>query len=149
MYNETVHAARDRYLAENSLTIDSYDDPKFPIYVWKWPIRIPNPGFLPSHDLHHVVTGYGTGWIGEAEISAYELRAGCPSFLIFVLCVGAILGALLVAPIRVCRAWRYARNTRTLYNSPIPYEELLRMQASVLRLHLGIPCDGWCKRDGR
>ena len=114
---ETVRQGRDRYLAENSLSLDSYNDPKFPIYVWKWAIRIPNPGFLPSHDLHHVVTGYRTGWIGEAEISAYEMRAGCPSLLILTLCIGAIMGALVVAPVRVCRAWRNARNTKTLYRS--------------------------------
>jgi len=54
-------------------------------------IYLPNPGYLPWHDLHHVATGYKTGLIGEAEISAYELRSGCRSFFIIILCVGAMM----------------------------------------------------------
>src|SRR6185295_18739346 len=80
--DETVRAGRDRYLAANSLTLDSYTDGGFPIYVGKRFIRLPNSGLLHLHDLHHVVTGYGTGLVGEAEISAYELRAGCRSFMV-------------------------------------------------------------------
>lgn len=29
------------------------------------------------HDLHHVVTGYATDLVGEAEIAAWELASGC------------------------------------------------------------------------
>ena len=63
-----------RGVAALSVLMDHfYDMPKGGVY------DLPNPGFLPWHDLHHVATGYGTGLIGEAEISAYELRAGCGS----------------------------------------------------------------------
>jgi hypothetical protein len=138
MIDETVRAGRDRYLADNSLTLDSYAERGFPVYVANRVVRLPNPGLLHLHDLHHVVTGYGTGLVGEAEISAYELRAGCRSLMVYLLCVGAILCALFVAPGRVVRAWRRARGARTLYYSTTPYETLLDMSVAELRRHLNI-----------
>jgi ubiquinone biosynthesis protein Coq4 len=104
-------------------------------------VRLPNPGLLHLHDLHHVVTGYGTGLVGEAEISAYELRAGCRSFMVHVLCVGAILCAMFVAPRRILRAWRRARGARTLYHTTIPYETLLDMSVNELRRRLNVAPD--------
>jgi len=139
---ETVRAGRDRYLEENSLSVESYSARRFPIYVGRWPVYVPNPGYLPWHDLHHVVTGYRTGLIGEAEISAYELRAGCGSVMVFILCIGAILFAMFVAPRRVWRAWRRAKGARTLYHSELPYETLLEMSVADLREHLGLPQEG-------
>jgi hypothetical protein len=144
MIVETVREGRDRYLAENSLSVESYSARRFPIYVGRRPVYVPNPGFLPWHDLHHVITGYGTGLIGEAEISAYELRAGCGSLMIFILCVGAILIALFVAPRRVCRAWKQAKGARSLYHTRVPYEELLEMNVADLRESLGLPRQGCC-----
>ena len=138
-----MRAGRDRYLAENSLSEDSYTAPGFPIYVWKWPISLPNPGLLPWHDLHHVVTGYGTGLVGEAEISAYELRGGCKSIMVVILCLGAIFLASFIAPRRVWRAWRRAKNARTLYFTSLPYEEVLNMNLVDLRQHLGISPEGY------
>lgn len=139
--DETVREGRDRYLASNSLSLDSYDERGFPVYVGRWAVRLPNPGLLHLHDLHHVVTGYGTGLVGEAEISAYELRGGCRSFVVHLLCFGAILCALFVAPRRILRAWRRARGARTLYYTDIPYEALLGMSVAELRRHLNVPPD--------
>jgi hypothetical protein len=139
--DETVRAGRDRYLAANSLGLDSYDERGFPVYVGRWAVRLPNPGLLHLHDLHHVVTGYGTGLVGEAEISAYELRAGCRSFIVHLLCLGAILCSMFVAPRRVVRAWRRARGSRTLYYTTVPYATLLDMSVAELRRHLNISPD--------
>lgn len=142
MNSETVKAGRDRYLAENSLSVESYSAPRFPVYVGRWPVYLPNPGFLPWHDLHHVITGYQTGLVGEAEISAYELRAGCRSVMIIILCLGAILIAMFVAPRRIWRAWRRAKGARTLYRTSVPYQTLLEMNVADLRESLGLPRDG-------
>lgn len=139
MKAETVRTGRDRYLEENSLSIESYSARRFPIYVGRWPVYVPNPGYLPWHDLHHVVTGYRTGLIGEAEISAYELRAGCGSVMVFILCVGAILIAMFVAPRRVWRAWKRAKGAHTLYHTKLAYESLLEMSVADLRAQLGLP----------
>jgi ubiquinone biosynthesis protein Coq4 len=143
MSNDTVRAGRDHYLVENSLSIDSYTAGRFPIYVGKWPIYLPNPGYLPWHDLHHVATGYKTGLVGEAEISAYELRSGCRSLFIIILCLGAMMIAMFVAPRRVMRAWRSAKGTRNLYRCEVSYDSLLEMQVAELREMLGIPREGF------
>jgi ubiquinone biosynthesis protein Coq4 len=143
MSAEIVRAGRDHYLAENSLSTDSYTARRFPIYVGSRAIYLPNPGYLPWHDLHHVVTGYKTGLVGEAEISAYELRSGCRSPFIIILCVGAMLIALFVAPRRVMRAWQSARGTRNLYRQDVPYDSLLEMKVEELRRMLGIPREGF------
>jgi len=143
MTAETVRAGRDHYLAENSLSTDSYTARRFPIYVGSRPIYLPNPGYLPWHDLHHVVTGYQTGLVGEAEISAYELRSGCGSLFIVILCIGAMLIAMFVAPLRVVRAWRTARGARNLYRCEIAYDSLLEMTVGDLRIKLGIPREGF------
>jgi hypothetical protein len=142
MSKETVRAGRDRYLAENSFTLDGYRAPLYGLALGKWTIRLPNPGLLPWHDLHHVATGYGTGLIGEAEISAFELRAGCRGVLVFILCIGAIGLAMFIAPHRILMAWKLARGKHTLYRTKIPYDELLDMSIEELRQHLGIPAEG-------
>ena len=143
MSAEAVRIARDRYLSQNSMSLDSYTASEFPIYAWKWTVNLPNPGLLPLHDLHHVATGYGTGFLGEAEISAYELRAGCTSLMVIVLCVGATLLGIFVAPRRILRAWKQAKGARSLYNTFIRYETLLEMSVADLRKHLGIPREGY------
>lgn len=142
MSEENVKAARDRYLAENSLSVESYRAKKFPIYLWKWAIYIRNPGFLHFHDLHHVVAGYGTGLVGEAEVSAYELRGGSCSPMILILCIGALLLGIFIAPARIRRAWKRAKGAKTLYRSEIPYEKLLEMSVADLRQSLGIGRSG-------
>ena len=143
MSAETVRAGRDHYLAENSLSTQSYTARRFPIYLASRPIFLPNPGYLPWHDLHHVATGYKTGLVGEAEISAYELRSGCRSIFIVILCVGAMMIAMFVAPRRIMRAWKSARGTRNLYRRDVPYDSLLEMKVEELRDMLGIPREGF------
>lgn len=143
MSDEIVRVGRDRYLAENGLELASYTARKFPVYFFRWAVWLPNPGFLPTHDLHHVITGYKTGLIGEAEISAYELRGGCGSIMIFILCVGAIVFGMFVAPRRIWRAWTQSRGARNLYHSKIPYEVLLDMKVGDLRQELGLPRSGY------
>ena len=142
MSDEKVRASRDRYLAANGLKIDSYTARKFPVYFFRWPIWLPNPGFLPWHDLHHVITGFQTGLIGEAEISAYELRGGCGSVMIFILCVGAIMIGMFVAPRRIWRSWRESRGATNLYHTTMAYETLLDMSVGDLREKLGLPRAG-------
>lgn len=90
-------------------------------------MRVPNPGVLAFHDLHHVATGYATTVLGEAEFRVFEMRGGCPVPLVLTLCVGAALCGLVRAPRRMARAWRRARGARTLYDRTVSYETLLDM----------------------
>jgi hypothetical protein len=138
-----VRTLRDRYLRETGYTVESYTAPRFSIKIGPWVLTVRNPGMVRYHDLHHVVSGYGTGLTGEAQVSAYELRGGCYSAIIFFLCVGAVSIGLVISPASVWRAWRDARGSSTLYSSNIPFETLLDMNIGDLRESIGIPSKGF------
>ena len=135
---ENVREARDRYLASAGFTTASYSDPHFPIKLGPVTLRFKNPGLLPFHDLHHVATGYDASLIGEAEISVFELRNGCGTPLIFLLCCGSILIGLCLAPRRMWQAWKLARGARSLYRIRPEYETLLAMNVGQLRQFMGL-----------
>ncbi len=139
---ETVASHIERYLTRNGYSADGYVDRRFKVSVGPIVLDFPNPGKLPYHDLHHVVSGYGTGLIGEAEVSAYEMRGGCPTAMILFLCLGSIVIGTVLSPRRVLRAWRDARGTATLYASAIHYETIVGMDIYDLRARLNIPRDG-------
>ena len=72
------------YLFENGFDTRQYDDDFVTVNFWGIRFTLPNPPnrklAIRYHDLHHVMTGYGTDPIGEAEISAWELRRGIGVF---------------------------------------------------------------------
>jgi len=143
-----VIEARDRYLAENGFTVASYSEDSAVLSLFRLTIRIPNSEGrkrgLPFHDLHHVALGYGTDLLGEAEVSAWELRAGVRGYGLWVyyLIVNAVLMGLVLSPRRTIRAWRAARGQRSLYRHPLPHATLATMTVGQLRAHLGVPRDG-------
>jgi hypothetical protein len=141
---QLVREARTRYLAENGFTLASYTEPSF--YVSGLPIPLPNTEnrqrALPRHDLHHVATGYGTDFVGEAEIGAWELRAGCTSLATYFLNGGAALIGLCIAPRRVLRAWKLAKGHTSLYRLGLLDEALLDGTVGELRRRLGVPSEG-------
>ena len=94
------------------------------------------------HDFHHILTGYGTNWIGEAEIGAWELRAGCNSLVTYWLNGSGVVLGLFISPRRVWRAFRAARGQHTLYREAEQYAALLEMSVDALRRRLGIPPEG-------
>jgi hypothetical protein len=143
--SEKVRAARDRYLHVSGYSAESYSDPRFSVAIGRLTLSMSNPGKVHYHDLHHVVSGYSTGLVGEGEVSTYELRAGCPSLMILVLCLGASAIGFVLSPRRIIKAWRCAKQTRTLYDSLISYETLLEMDVVELRRSLNIPVEGFGK----
>lgn len=143
MNSENVRTARDRYLTESGYGLETYTDPRFTIGIGRLELTFRNPGKVHYHDLHHVVSGYKTGLVGEGEVSAYELRGGYHTFMIWFFCLGAVGIALLLSPRRVATAWRRAKGSRTLYDSHVPYEELLEMKVEDLRSMLNIPAEGF------
>ncbi len=98
-------------------------------------LPFPNPRFLALHDLHHVALDVPPTFWGEVEVSAFELRSGCPSALIALLCVGALAFGALVAPRRVLSMWARYKGARNLYRPRVrlSYEELLALPLSELR----------------
>jgi hypothetical protein len=141
-----MQEALDRYLANNGFSTDAYTASTFTIKLLGIPLKFPNTQArkraLPLHDLHHILTGYGTDWVGEAEIGAWELRTGCNSFVLYWLNGSAVLFGIFISPIRVWRAFLAARDQRPLYRDSIPYASLLRMSVDELRRRLGIPYGG-------
>ena len=137
-----MQEARNLYLAANGFSVRDYDASTFAIGVWGLSLKLPNTEgrkrAVPLHDLHHVLTGFGTDWVGEAEIGAWELRAGCNSFITYYLNGCAVIIGLFISPGRVWRAFRAARGQRTLYYDPAPYDRLLQMTVGELRNKLGI-----------
>jgi hypothetical protein len=142
----SMREARDLYFKNNGFSIAAYSAPTFTIKLLGIPFTFPSTArrkqVLPLHDFHHILTGYGTNWIGEAEIGAWELRAGCNSLVAYWLNGSAVLLGLFMTPRRVWRAFRSARGQRTLYGDPEPYAVLLAMPMDVLRRRLGIPLEG-------
>jgi hypothetical protein len=138
--------ARDLFLAANSFSVLDYGAPTFTIGILGLRLKFPNTkgrkSAVPLHDLHHVLTGFGTNWVGEAEIGAWELRAGCNSFITYYLNGGGVLIGLFLSPPRVLRAFRAAKGQRTLYRDPASYEQLLQMSVGEVRKRLGIPSQG-------
>ncbi|MBI3724874.1 hypothetical protein HY251_13100 [bacterium] len=147
----SVKEARDVYLRANGFTLEGYTAPTFELNFFGKRVSFKNrPSrmrVVPFHDLHHVATGYGTDFTGEAEIGAWELRAGCNSFLLRYLNGFAALIGLVIAPLRTLRAWRRARGHRSLYVEPAPYDELLGLSVSELRSRLGVPEAGQADRE--
>jgi hypothetical protein len=96
---------------------------------------------LKLHDLHHVVTGFGTDLAGEAEISAWELRRGLGGlgFYVGAIIVSVALLGLFIGPRRTLRAWRASRSTWSLFQIERDYEEIVRMSVGELRRELGVP----------
>ncbi len=91
------------------------------------------------HDLHHVVTGYATDLVGEAEIGAWEIGSGCAGFLAaWILNLYAmVLGFLSGHPDAVWRAFVRGRHTRNLYRDEYG-EALLDARLGAVRARLGL-----------
>jgi hypothetical protein len=148
-----VERARDHYLAENGFTVAEYDSPRTPASVFGIRFTVPNTPkhrwAIMLHDLHHVATGYGTDAIGEAEISAWELRSGWRGLGLYVgsIVAGGALFGLLLSPRRVVNAFLEGGPERALFvRNDLSYEALLEMKVGELRAELEIPEGGLAKR---
>lgn len=138
---------RDAYLAANGFTVEGYTAPTFTLkffglFTKTFPNLPSRQRVVPLHDLHHVITGYGTDYTGEAEIGMWELRAGCTSSTLYFLNGTAALIGLFIAPIRTLRAWRRARGARSLYTLDLAYDALLALTIGELRARTGVPAEG-------
>lgn len=150
----TMRAARDAYLEENGFSTASYDERYTKAtFFGLFDFSVPNTPFhreaIMRHDLHHVVTGYGTDQVGEGEISMWELRRGLRELDLYVGSIvlsGALFGCLL-SPRRMWSAWRRAEGQGSLFGAR--YDELLDEEVDVVRARLGVPEDGVCGGERR
>ena len=149
----TMRHGRDRYLAGNGFTVASYDDPTVTVKLAGVPVTIRNTAnrkkAIPFHDLHHVALGYGTDWIGEGEIGAWEVRTGCTSFIAYYLNTSAMVIGLCLNPWRIWRAWQLAKGQRSFYRHPLPYDSIMAMSLGDVRQYLGLPVTGQAEHPAR
>ena len=147
--SKTMAGALGDYLAANAFDASAYEAPTYEVdlgevtgEVWSFPNEPARRRAVPLHDLHHVLTGYGTDVLGEAEIGAWELVAGCTSVFLWWINASAVGVGLLLSPPRVLRAARKAVGQRSLYRHGVPYSALLELTVGDLRAQIGMPEDG-------
>lgn len=139
----TMRDARAVYFADNKFGADGgYASAWVDIHVGPVPLGFPNfPArkvAVQYHDMHHILTGYGTDWPGEIEIGAWELGAGCKHMVaawglnLLTLALG-----MLTMPRRTFAAFVRGRRSRSLYGEQI--EELLAMRVGDVRQKMGVP----------
>lgn len=96
-----------------------------PVYTGCMLVPLPNietrRRFLKYHDLHHLVTGYSVGRIGEGEVSAWELGTGSAfvSPTLGVMNLIALSTGLVLEPKRMWRAFRRGCASRNLYPTAV------------------------------
>jgi hypothetical protein len=133
----TLREARSRYFEANGFgPTGGYDDKWVDFKLGPLPFPFPNsPARVKAvryHDLHHVLTTYRTDIVGEFEISAWEIAAGCKSMAAaWVLNLGGLAGGLFRCPKRTFAAFVRGRRHRTLYDAH--YEQLLDMTVGEAR----------------
>ncbi len=145
----TLREARARYFTDNHFGDDGgYQDVWVDFKLGPIPMPFPNsPARLRAvryHDLHHILTGYDTDIVGEFEISAWELGAGCKDFTVaWQLNLGGLSLGTWVAPRRLFRAFRRGLASSSLYG--LDFEALLDRRVGELQaehgLHRSAPAD--------
>lgn len=145
----SLRDARRAYFDANAFGADGgYAKRWVKVKLGPLPIWFPNSAgrvrAVRYHDLHHVVTGYDTDWVGEGEIGAWEVASGCRSFFaawwlnLLAMAIGCAL-----APGRIFRAFVRGRHTQNLYGDAFD-DPLLASSVGALRARLGLagapPC---------
>lgn len=117
----TLREARDLYFRNNGFGEDGgYGDKWVDFKIGPVPFPFPNTAArikaVKVHDLHHIVTGYRTNFVGELEISAWEIGGGCEDMVAaWVLNLSGMGFGFLIAPSRTFRAFVRGRRGHTLY----------------------------------
>jgi hypothetical protein len=88
------------------------------------------------HDVHHMVSGYGTSFREELQLAAWELGSGgCRWYALFWLNrINAVLLGLLFCPMRTLRALRAGRGLRNLYGCDA--SEILDLDFAAVRAYV-------------
>lgn len=145
-YDDTLSLrdARGRYFADNAFGDDGgYAKKWVKLQLGPLPFAFPNSAArvraVKYHDLHHVVTGYDTDVVGEAEIGAWEIGSGCAGFVAaWILNLYAMmLGFLAGNPRAVWRAFLRGRHTKNLYHDEYG-EALLDARLGAVRARLDL-----------
>lgn len=138
----TMREAVRRYFDENGFGADGG-------YAATWvdfklgPVPLPFPNTegrkraVKFHDLNHVLTGYRTDTLGEFEISAWEVGAGCRDFwAAWALNLGGLAAGCFTMPRRTWRAFVAGRRSRAAYW--LDYEKALDLEVDEAKRELNV-----------
>lgn len=105
------------------------------------PFAYPNTAgrkrLLLAHDLHHLLAGYPTDLVGEAEMGAWELGSGMRDRSGVRLAIRVFGFVLPRHPGRLLRAFARGRRCRNLLGRPVD-DALLERSVGELRRELGL-----------
>lgn len=138
----TLLDARTAYFEANGFGEDGgYSKATVTVTVLGIPVTIPNTQgrkrAVVFHDMHHVLTGYATTNLGEAEIGAWELGSGCREIrAAWVLNTGSLVLGVFTNPARLFRAFVRGRQSANLYGRDA--EALLRRPVAEVQRELGL-----------
>lgn len=138
----TLREGRAAYFAANGLPPDGgYADAWVRADIGPIPFAFPNTAgrkaIVPAHDLHHVLTGYATDLVGEAEVGAWELGSGMPSRMGRSLALRVLGFVLPWEPRRLFAAFVRGRHTGNLMDRPCD-AALLDRSVGEVRVELGL-----------
>jgi hypothetical protein len=139
----TLREARQQYFNRSGFDDKSYKDNV--VYIKFGPFKFPlmntkaRKKTVPLHDLHHIVTGYDTSWLGEAEISAWEIGSGGTPKYPYIKCIiwSAVFWGFFISPSAVWRAHKRGRGLRNLFRQEYN-DGLLNLTVKELRAQIGL-----------
>lgn len=137
----TLLEAREAYFRDHGFGADGgYNSDWVDLKIAGIPMPFPNTRLrkraVPFHDLHHIATGYGTDFLGECEISAWEIGAGCKHEVVaWQLDLSLSFLGVFIAPKRTFAAFVRGRRGRSFYGED--YDGLLGLRVEEARARLG------------
>ncbi len=138
----TLGEARALYFELSGFGDGGYQDRWVEIRVGPLPLWFPNTQgrrrAVPFHDVHHILTEYGTSLRGETEIAAWEVATGLRRHHIgWLLDLLGFAAGLVINPRRVYRAFVRGRHSSNFYASEWD-DEFLSYKVGELRRQLGL-----------
>jgi len=138
----TLRDARTQYFAVNNFGWGGYDDKWVKVEYGLLRFYFPNTKgrvkVVKYHDLHHILTEYGTSLSGETEIGAWEVATGCTrSLAAWLLNLSGFAAGLVINSQGVYQAFLRGRHSANLYHLPFN-DELLSSRVGYLRQQLNL-----------
>src|SRR4028119_168075 len=138
----TLRDARAQYFAVNNFGWGGYDDKWVKVEYGLLRFYFPNTKgrvkVVKYHDLHHILTEYGTSLSGETEIGAWEVATGCTrSLAAWLLNLSGFAAGLFINPRGVYKAFVRGRQSSNLYHLSFN-DELLSQRVGQLRQQLSL-----------
>lgn len=117
----TVREARDQYFRNSGFDDRTYTDRWVKLPVLGMTLYLPNVEprrrAVPLHDIDHILTEYKTDWLGEWQISSYELGTGCGKYWAgWLINMQAILVGAIRAPRSCIQAYARGRRSKGVYH---------------------------------